>query len=161
MTPASLSSELVVSVLTKENLILSGSTGNPDRNEAAIAAFSSVAIGRKIEVEENTVTIAHGPNLTRKRNEQKNILAIDIQAFEANAYHLPPTSIPESLCRHNVTADSGFWSAFAAFNESVLRRVVRATDERFTDVEICTIISHCKWSNGSESAAGGGCADSS
>jgi hypothetical protein len=68
LTPTvSPSSELAASVLTKENLILSGSTGNPDRNEAAIAALSSVAIGRKIDEEENTVTMAHGPNLPSKR----------------------------------------------------------------------------------------------
>jgi hypothetical protein len=54
---------LAASVFTKENLILSYSMGNPDLNEAAIAALSSVAIGRRIDVDENIVTTAHGPNL--------------------------------------------------------------------------------------------------
>ncbi len=40
--------------------------GSPDLKEAAIAALSSVAIGRRIDEDENTVTTAHGPNLASK-----------------------------------------------------------------------------------------------
>ena len=52
-------------------MILSGSTGSPDLNEAAMAACNSDAIGRKTEVDVITLTTAHGPNLNKENESQK------------------------------------------------------------------------------------------